>query len=88
MDKDLCPKFADSRVTFDGPVQHRFCERRLIGFVMTVPTVTHEIDHEISLEASPVRQREQRRFDAGLGFVRIDVNDGNLEALGQITGIE
>jgi hypothetical protein len=55
---------------------------------MAMPPVTDEIDHEVALEAGSVRERELHGLDTGSGFIRIDMNDGNLKALGQITGVE
>ena len=71
----------------DGRVQRRLRERRLVAFVVAVPTVPHEIDEEILPELRAIRDAKSHRRDARLDVVRVHVDDRDLEALREIARV-
>ena len=59
----------------------------LVAFVVPVAPVADQVDQHVLVEAVPVRHGEPHRREAGLGVVGVDVDDRDVEALGQIGGV-
>jgi hypothetical protein len=72
----------------DGLILQRLGEGRLVALVVAVAAVADQVDQEILLEAGAVGVGQPGHLDAGGRVVGIDVDDGNLEALGQVAGVE
>ncbi|KAI6773510.1 hypothetical protein HG531_000359 [Fusarium graminearum] len=68
----------------DALVHERLCERRLIRLVVTVLSVTVEIDDNIVLElGAPIGSELADKVD-GLDIVGVNVEDGGVDSLGNI----
>jgi hypothetical protein len=75
------------RVRLDLPVEDRLRERRVVPFVVAVPPVADQVDDHVLLEALPELDRQPRRVDAGLGIVRVHVEDRRLDHLGHVARV-
>ena len=69
-------------------VHQRLGEERLVALVVPPAAVADQVDQEVLAEAVAVGLRQPRDREAGLGVVGIDVHDRDLEALGQVAGVE
>ena len=72
----------------DRLVHHGLRERRLVALVVAVAAVADQIDEEVLPESRAIREGEARRLDARLDFVRVDVDDWDLEAAREAARIE
>ena len=61
--------------------------RRLVPFAVAEAAVADEVDEDVVAELVPVRHRQSDRRDRSLGVVGVDVDDRDVEALGQIAGV-
>jgi hypothetical protein len=59
----------------------------LVLFVVAVAAVADQVDDDVVLEAAAVRHRQPDGRDAGLGVVGVDVDDREVEALGEVARI-
>ena len=57
---------------------------RLVLFLMAEAPVADEVDDDVVPELVPVGHREPDRGDRRLGVVGVDVDDRNVEALGEV----
>src|SRR5215207_240959 len=83
----LAPDLTRRRVGLDRRVQGGLRERGLVALVVSVTAVADEIDQEVLLELRAIRDTESHGRDARLEIVRVDVDDRNLEALGEVARI-
>ena len=58
--------------------------RRFIGLVMAEAAVADQVHHHVAAIRAAVVVRERDRSQARLDVVGVDVNDGDVEALGQV----
>ena len=58
--------------------------RGLVGLVVTVPPVTHQVDDDVFLESLPVLQRQPGYEQGGLRVITVYVKDRRLDHLGDI----
>ena len=86
-DETLTPHFAWRRVRLDLRIHRRLRESRLVGLVVTVATVTHEIDKEVLAELRAVLNTKLHHAHAGVRILRIHVSNRDLEALGEIARV-
>ena len=84
----LRPQRAHGRARGDLGIQLRLGESRFVALVVAPAPVADQVDQEILSELLPVGDRHVRHRQAGLGIVAIDVHDRDLEALGQVAGVE
>lgn len=69
-------------------VHERLGERRLVGFVVAVLSVAHDVDDDIGVEGcSPFRGQVEHEGD-GLNVVSIHVEDGGVDGLGNVGGVQ
>ena len=61
--------------------------RSLVLLVVPEAAISHEVDDDVALEAAAEREREPDRRDRGFGIVRVDVDDRDVEALGEIARV-
>ena len=71
----------------DDLVHHRLRERRLVGLVVALAAIAHEVDQEVLANRCAIRDREPHGLHARLGVVGVDVHDRHLEALRQIARV-
>src|SRR5262245_20537847 len=60
----------------------------LVALVVPPAPVADEVNEEVAMEALPVQARQAHSGGAGGGIVRVDVQDGNLEAFGEVASVE
>jgi hypothetical protein len=60
---------------------------RLIALVVAVAAVAHQVDEDIGLEPGPVVHGEPDHGQARLRVVGVHVEDGDVEAPGQVAGV-
>ena len=75
----LAPQLARGGMRLDRRVEHRLRVHRLVGLVVSLATIAHEIDEEVLAESLTIREAEPHRCDARFGVVAIHVEDRNLE---------
>ena len=59
-------------------------ERSLVPLVVAMPAVADEVDDDVMAEAPAECEREPNRPDRGLRVVGVDVDDRDVEALGEV----
>ncbi len=72
----------------DGAVHDRLGEGRLVGLVMAVPAVAHDVEHHVGAERHPVFCRHARGKHNRLGIISVDVQDRRLDRFGHIRAVE
>src|SRR5262244_1288350 len=72
----------------DRRVLTRLCEGRLVALVVSPAAVADEVHEDVSVEALAIGVGKSNRGQAGLGLVGVDMDDWDLEAFGEIAGIE
>ena len=72
------------RVALDPLVHQRLGVGRLVALVVAVAAVADQIDQRVLMELVAVRHRQPHRAEARLGVVGVDVDDRNVESLGQV----
>ena len=60
---------------------------RLVLLLVPVPPVADEVDHDVVAEAAPERHRDPDRRERRFRVVRVDVNDRNVEAFGEVARV-
>ncbi len=78
---------ANRRMIGDLRDHQRLRVRGLVLLVVAEAAIADEIDDDVAPELLPVRHREPYRRDRGLGIVGVDVDDGNVEALGEVARV-
>ena len=68
----------------DPLVHHRLGVGRLVALVVPEAPVADQIDQHVLVESVPVGHRQPHRAEARLGVVAVDVDDRDVEALGQV----
>ena len=84
VDELLGVELAHRAVLVDQGVHAGLGERRLVGLVVAVPPVAHEVDHDVLAERLPEREREPHDPHRGLGVVAVHVEDRRLHHLGDV----
>ena len=70
------------------PLDHqRLRVGRLVPLVVAVAPVADEVDDDVVPEAAPEAEREPDRRDRRLGIVGVDVDDRDVEALGEVARV-
>ena len=70
------------------PLDHqRLGVGRLVPLVVPIASVAHHVDDDVAAELAPVRHRQAHGGEAGRRIVRIDVHDGDVEALGEVARV-
>ena len=87
VDERLGPASARCGVVRDRGVQRRLRVARLVGLIVAVAPVSHEIDHGVVVESPAVRHGQPDGGEALLGRVPVGVNDRDVVALGQVAGV-
>jgi hypothetical protein len=81
LDQLLAVDIERSRLFLDGLVHPGLGERRLVGLVVTVSSVTDDIDDNVLLELGPeIGSHGTDKVD-GLDVVSVDVEDGRVDGL-------
>ncbi len=78
---------AHGRMLRNGRREQRLSVRGLVLLVVAVPPVADEVDDDVVAEAATVGEREPDRGERGLGVVGVDVDDRDVEALGEIARV-
>ena len=73
-----------SLLVFDDIVHLRLSEHGLISLVVSVTTVTDQIDDDVLLELGPPIGSELTNESDGFGIVSIDVENGSVDSFGDI----
>src|SRR3954453_24158920 len=71
----------------DGGGEQRLGVRGLVLLVVAVPPVADEVDDDVVAEAATVCERQPDRGERGLGIVGVDVDDRDVEALGEVARV-
>ncbi len=79
--------FADALAVFDGLVEQRLGEARLVAFVVAAPPVAVHVDEHVAFERIAEVHRQADDLGDGLGVLAVDVEDRALEHLGDIGGV-
>lgn len=88
LDEFLRPQFSDGFVAAYDIVHTGLGEAGFVEFVVTIATVADEVDEEIFFEFALVGEGDASNFDTGGGVIGIDVEDGDFEAFGEVTGVK
>ena len=75
------------RMLLDPGGHERLGVGRLVTFVVAVTAVAHQVYQHVLVECFPVVHRQPHRSQTRFGIVGVDVDDGNVEALGQVAGV-
>ncbi len=75
------------RVLRDVLVPERLRICRLVALVVAVPTVPHQVDHEVVPEVRPIHHREPYHGEARLRVVRVHVHDRDSVPLRQVARV-
>ena len=78
---------AYGRLVLDTLGLERLCVGRLILLVVAKPSVTDEIDDNVVAELGTVGEGEPDSRQRRLGIVGVDVDDRDVEALGEVARI-
>src|SRR5437016_2392724 len=79
---------ADRFALSNGVVEQWLSKSRLISFIMAQTAVAIHVNDHIALKASAKFHRELDHLGDGFGIFAVDVENGDLEHLGHIRGIE
>ena len=74
-------------VRLDHPGHHRLRVRGLVHLVVSESAVTDQIDQDVFAELIAKIDRQADSGHAGLGVIAVDVDDGHIKALGQVTRV-
>ena len=77
-------QLADGGVLSDLQVHQWLRVRRLVGLVVSEPPVADQVHHDVAAVFAAVVVRERHRRQTGLDVVGVDVDDGNVESLGEV----
>ena len=80
-------QLAHARMSGDGGVHQRLRVRRLVALVVPVAPIADQVDHDVAVEPLAVHAGQPGGGQAGLGIVRVDVDDRCVEALGQVARV-
>ncbi len=72
----------------DGGVLARLRVGGLVSLVVPVAPIAHQVDHDVAVEPGPVHPGQAGGGKAGLGIIRVDVDDRRVEALGEVAGVD
>ena len=72
----------------DAGVEQRLREGWLVALVVAPAPIADQVNQEILVEALPVGMGQCGRGETGLRIVGVDVHDRDLEALGEVAGVE
>ena len=78
---------AHGRVRRDLRDHQRLGVRGLVLLVVAEAAVADQVDDDVVAEFLPESHRQPDRGDRGLGIVRVDVDDRNVEALRQVARV-
>ena len=79
-------ELADGLLGLDLGRHLRLRVGRLVGLVVAVAAVADQVDQDVVAELLAEREREPDRGDAGGDVVGVDVEDRDVEALGEVRG--
>ena len=71
----------------DALVHGRLREARVVGLLVAVLAVAHEVDDDVAAEALPVLDREAAHAHDRLDVVAVDVEDRRLDDLGDVGAV-
>ena len=84
LDQRLRVEVRDALVALDLRVHLRLRVRRLVGLVVAEAPVADQVDQHVVAELGAEGHRQPDRGDAGLDVVGVDVDDRDVEALGEV----
>ena len=87
LDEPRRVELAGGRLRSDLGDHQRLGVRGLVLLVVPEAPVADEVDHDVVTELLPVRESEPDRSDRSLRVVRVDVDDRNVEALGEVARV-
>ena len=87
LDEPLDVLLARGRMSLDLRDHERLRVRRLVLLLVTEAPVADEVDDDVVAELLPVGEREPHGGIGRLGIVRVDVDDRDVEALGQVARV-
>ena len=87
-DERLGIQLARRRMLADHLVHPRLGRGRLVGFVVPVAPVADQVDDDVLVEPHAVVEREARGEHDCLRVVRVHVQDGRLDHLGDVAAVE
>ena len=86
--RELCRVLlTDGWSLLDPFVHHRLRVGRLVGLVVTVAAIAHQIDHDVAMEFVAVHHREPHSRETRLRIVGVHVHDRRIEAFGEIARV-
>ena len=86
-DEPLRVRLAHGTLLGDPLGLQRLRVRGLVLLVVTESAIADEIDDDVVAELLPVREREPDRGDRGFRVVGVDVDDRDVEALGEVARV-
>ncbi len=88
VDQGLGPESTDRRVPRDRCVHRRLSGTRIVTLVVPMASVPNQVNEEVLTELLPICEGQARRLKARFRIIGVDMNDRNIEALGQVAGIQ
>ena len=78
---------AHARLLLDPRRHQRLRVGGLVLLVVAVAAIADEVDHHVGAEAAAERHRQPHRRERRLGVVGVDVDDRQVEALGEVARV-
>ena len=78
---------AHARLLLDPRRHQRLRVGGLVLLVVAVAAIADEVDHHVAAEAAAERHRQPHRRERRLGVVGVDVDDRQVEALGEVARV-
>ena len=87
LDQPCGELLANGRVAGDLRGHQGLRVRRLVLLVVTVASISDQVDDDVALETAPECQRQPNRGYRSFRIVGVDVDDRHVVALGEVAGI-
>lgn len=84
----ICVESAHGRVLLDHVVHDGLRVARFVAFVVSVTAIADQVDDDVLVEGRSILDGEPRTARHRLRIVAVDVEDGCLDGLGDVGGVE
>src|SRR5258706_13923629 len=82
------PKLSQRGMLIDLLIHERLRKARFVPFVMTITSITNQVDHEVFMEFLTISKRSLGGLKAGLRVIRGDMDARYLESFFQGAGVQ